>query len=126
MRGILLGLGLVALMMATVPPGTASTVDAGVSGQCYDTSGGGGQDEARVMFDSADPTGAQVIAPSGTGGAAGVAEGVMNVVSSGGSSMCPGSGYIEVDAALDGSGAQLCYAGTLITDGSCPQTPPGP
>lgn len=117
------------LMLASVlaaGSAAAETIGAGASGQCYDTAGNGGADEARVGLDTDDPAGATVILPSGTGTAAALVEFLEGVPTQ---TACPNPrtfDYAEVDARAGDTYQQVCYGqGTLRTDGSCPQSPSG-
>jgi hypothetical protein len=116
----------VALLASAAVPAVAETVTVGASGQCYDAAGNGGHDEARVSLDTAEPTAAALLVPSGTGAAAALVEFSEGLATR---SSCPNPAtfdYLEVDAAVGATGAQVCYGqGTLRTDGSCPRTPSG-
>lgn len=117
---------LLSLGLLLAAPALAVPVEVGASGQCWDAAGNGGADEARVAVESDDPTGATVVLPSGTGAAAAVVEFLEGVPTM---TACPNRAtydYIEADARIGDTAAQVCYGqGVLHTDGSCPQSPSG-
>lgn len=120
---VLLGLLVLGLLPATAQ---ADTVNVGASGTCDGPMGGG--DNARVILDTHAPESAAVIAPSGTGAAAGLAQLAVGLATDGNpdpavGNPCPGPrrDWIEADASVDGTGAQLCWDGALRTDFGCPQ-----
>ncbi|HEV8360117.1 MAG TPA: hypothetical protein VGR28_06655 [Candidatus Thermoplasmatota archaeon] len=119
------------LVVALAPGGSATVVTAGASGQCFDTAGNGGSDWTRVTVDSDDPDVATV-QPLTVTGALGAASqfGMGNVATPGSlGGACTNADtldYVEADAGVDATTVQVCYQGTIVTDGSCPTVPPGP
>lgn len=143
MRAALLLLG---LSLAFACPATASPVEVGASGQCYDAAGNGGEDAVRVGTDTTNVAGASASAPSGTGAAAALAQAAGYYAMGPGCSDAAGfrsADYIEGHARVGDTFVQLCYDDrangplpdpanvglrAFHVDGSCPTSTgaPGP
>lgn len=118
----------------------ANTVEAGLSGQCYneDASEGGGG--AIVVGDeNSDLTNADevesiaaalVMFGSGTAEDNGNTGSACDRYDCRNSTECDGrpqrTDYLEVHASVLGEGVQVCYEGSASTSGNCPTNAPGP
>ena len=130
-----------ALALAAAPA-QATTVTAGLSGQCYDGPGHGGQDSLRATVDSSNtgaPLSVQVLTV--TGAVAALAQFAAGTAANPPpADACANADtldYLEADAAVDAMGVQVCYIGNEASapvvvnpDGPahnpCPTTPSGP
>ncbi|MGB0652932.1 MAG: hypothetical protein ACPGQL_07000 [Thermoplasmatota archaeon] len=122
MRNVVVALTAMALLAVPV---TADEV-VGVSGQCYGADGNGG--EGNVSVDPDDPASATT-----EDDIVGAAMAAAQLAQGTAATMSPGSSCTaeyEDDAqhdyvAVRAGGQEVCYAGTLVTDGSCPDSTPG-
>ncbi|HEV8361085.1 MAG TPA: hypothetical protein VGR28_11580 [Candidatus Thermoplasmatota archaeon] len=127
--------------LATALPASATIVEVGASGQCYDAAGNGGEDALGVAADTNDPAGATVVLPTLTGAVAALDQALSYYTED--SAGCNDAAtrrspdYIEAHARVDATFVQVCYddratnvpdplnldPGAVHTDGTCPTTP---
>jgi hypothetical protein len=138
---IILGAAVAAALVLVANPATASVVTAGASGQCFGAEGQGGQDATRITLDTEARDPVSILLLSVTGAVGALQQFAAGTIASPPpADACANEGaldYLEADAAVDGTGAQVCYVGNeapepvvVNADGPagnpCPTYPTGP